>query len=111
MIVGASADAGQMTWTLVLVLAAGSYACKVLGFVVIGNRPLPTKVERCLALIPAALITALVVKDTFSTSQDLVVDARAAGIAVAAIAAWRRAPLAVVIVLGAAVTALVRLMG
>ncbi len=33
---------------------------------------------------------------------------RAAGVAVAVIAAWRRAPIVLVIVLGAAVTALVR---
>jgi branched-subunit amino acid transport protein len=64
--------------------------------------------ERCLALIPAAVVTALVMKDTFTTGQDLVLDARALGIAVASIAAWRKAPLIVVIVLGAAVTALVR---
>jgi branched-subunit amino acid transport protein len=61
-----------------------------------------------LALIPAAVVTALVMKDTFTTGQDLVLDARALGIAVASIAAWRKAPLIVVIVLGAAVTALVR---
>jgi branched-subunit amino acid transport protein len=61
-----------------------------------------------LALIPAAVVSALVMKDTFTTGQDLVLDARALGIAVAGIAAWRKAPLIVVIVLGAAVTALVR---
>jgi hypothetical protein len=47
-------------------------------------------------------------KDTFTQGQELVLDARALGIAVAVIAAWRKAPLIVVIVLGAAVTALVR---
>ena len=59
-------------------------------------------------MIPAALLSALIVKDTFSIGQELVLDARAAGVAVAAIAAWRRAPIVLVIVLGAAVTALVR---
>jgi hypothetical protein len=49
-----------------------------------------------------------VVMNTFSTGNDLVVDARAAGVGVAAVAAWRRAPLVIVIVLGAVVTALVR---
>ncbi len=97
-----------MTWTLVLALAAGAYGFKVLGLVVLGGRTMPAPLERCLALIPAAVISALVVKDTFSTGQDLVLDARAAGVAVAAVAAWRRAPLIVVIVLGATVTALVR---
>jgi uncharacterized membrane protein len=55
------------------------------------------------------VITALVMKDTFSTGRDLVLDARAIGIAVAVVAAWRRVPLIAVIVLGAAATALVRL--
>lgn len=100
-----------MTWTLVLALAAGAYACKVVGLVVVGDRTLPAVVQRCLALIPAALISALVVKDTLSVGQELVVDARAAGVAAAVLASWRRAPLVVVIVVGAAVTALVRAAG
>ena len=69
---------------------------------------MPPIVERCLALIPAALLSALIVKDTFSVGQDLVLDARAAGVAVAVVATWRGAPIPVVIVLGAAVTAFVR---
>jgi branched-subunit amino acid transport protein len=97
-----------MTWSLVLLLAAGAYGFKVLGLVVLGGRQLPAPVDRCLALIPAALIAALIVKDTLSVGQDLVVDARLAGVSVAVVAAWRRAPLIVVIVLGAAVTAIVR---
>jgi branched-subunit amino acid transport protein len=97
-----------VTWGLVLVLAAGAYAFKVAGLVIVGSRRLPPTIERCLALVPAALISALVVMNTFSTGNELVLDARAAGVTAAAIAAWRRAPLIVVIVLGAAVTALVR---
>ena len=97
-----------MTWTLILLLAAGSYFFKVLGLVVIGDRPLPAVLERCLALIPAALIAALVFKDTFSVGQHLQIDARAAGVGAAAIAAWLRAPLILVIVIGAGVTAAVR---
>jgi len=97
-----------MTWTLVILLTLGAYAFKVTGLVFLGGRSLPPMFERCLALIPSAVVTALVMKDTFTTGQDLVLDARALGIAVAGIAAWRKAPLIVVIVLGAAVTALVR---
>lgn len=97
-----------MTWTLVVLLALGAYGFKVLGLVVLGGRTLPAPLDRCLALIPAALIAALVVKDTLSVGQELVIDARLAGVTVAVIAAWRRAPLIVVILLGAVVTALVR---
>jgi len=97
-----------VSWTLVIALGLGAYAFKVLGLVVIGARSLPPIVERCLALIPAALLSALIVKDTFSVGQDLVLDARAAGVAVAVVATWLRAPIPLVIVLGAAVTAVVR---
>jgi len=97
-----------MTWTLIILLAVGAYAFKVTGLIILGGRSLPPVFERCLGLIPAAIITALVMKDTFTVGQDLTLDARALGIAVAVIAAWKRAPLIVVIVLGAAATAIVR---
>jgi uncharacterized membrane protein len=97
-----------MTWGLVLALAAGSYGWKVLGVVILGRRHLAPPLERCLALVPAALLSALIVRDTLSTGQAFALDARAVGVAVAAVAAWRRAPLVLVMVLGAVVTALVR---
>jgi branched-subunit amino acid transport protein len=97
-----------VSWLLVLLLAGGAYACKVTGLVLVGSRRLPPVVTRCLALVPAALVSALVVKDTFSTGTDLVVDARAAGVGAAAVAAWSRAPLIVVIIVGAVVTMVVR---
>jgi branched-subunit amino acid transport protein len=97
-----------VTWGFVVALAAGAYALKVVGMVVLGGRTLPAPLLRCLGLIPAAMISALVVKDTLSTGTDLVLDARAAGVAAAVAAAWLRAPLVVVIVLGAGVTAAVR---
>ena len=97
-----------MTWALVLALAAGAYAFKVLGLIVIGRRSLPPPLERCLALIPAAVIAAIVAKDTFSVGQHLQIDARLAGVGVAIVAAWRKMPVIVVIVAGAATTALVR---
>lgn len=97
-----------MSWTLVVVLSVTAYAFKVLGLVVIGDRTLPPALDRCLALIPAALVAAIIVKDTFSVGQHLQLDSRAVGVGVAVLAAWRRAPLIVVIVLGAGATALLR---
>ena len=97
-----------MTWTFVFALAATAYAFKVLGLVLIGDRTLPPVLDRCVGLIPAALIAALIVKDTFSVGQHLQVDARVAGIVAAVIAAWRKVPLIAVIVIGAAVTAALR---
>jgi branched-subunit amino acid transport protein len=97
-----------MSWTFVFALAATAYGFKVLGLVLVGDRTLPPLLDRCLALIPAALIAAIVVKDTFSIGQHLQLDARAVGVGAAAIAAWRKAPLILVIVIGAVVTAAVR---
>jgi hypothetical protein len=50
----------------------------------------------------------LVAVQTLTTDDRWVVDARAAGVAAAIVAAWRRAPFPVVIALGAIVTAVVR---
>jgi len=97
-----------MTWGLILVLAAVAFGFKVLGLVIIGSRDLPAPLERCLGLVPAALLAALIAKDTLSTGHDLVLDERAAGIAVAVIAAWRKAPFVVVVILASATTALLR---
>lgn len=99
-----------MSWVTLLVLAAGAYACKAIGLVLLGGRRLPVWLTRVMALLPAALLPALVVVGTFAVGgrRALVLDARAAGVGVAAVAAWRKAPFPVVIVLGAVVTAVVR---
>jgi branched-subunit amino acid transport protein len=97
-----------MSWTFILVLAAGAYGLKVLGLVVVGSRRLPDPLLRCVALLPAALLAALIAVQTFSDGRSLVLDARAAGVGAAAVAAALRAPFAVIIVVGAAVTATLR---
>lgn len=100
-----------MSWTAIFVLAGGCYLLKVLGLVVLGGRELPAVVNRCVALLPAALLPALIAVQTLTTDDRWVLDARAAGVGAAIVAAWRRAPFPVIIVLGAAVTAAVRALG
>ncbi|CAN5453571.1 AzlD domain-containing protein [soil metagenome] len=100
-----------MSWTAILVLAAGAYVLKALGVFVLGGRELPERVARCVTLLPAALLPALIAVQTLTTEDRWVLDARAAGVAAAVVAAWRRAPFPVVILLGAAVTAGVRALG
>ncbi|MEN9286303.1 MAG: hypothetical protein RIS39_295 [Actinomycetota bacterium] len=95
-------------WWLIIGLSAASYGLKIAGFVFVGGRTMPPVLERCLALIPASLLAALVVKDTFTTAQDVVVDARAVGLLVALIAVWRKAPFIVVVLAAMAATAIVR---
>lgn len=97
-----------MSWAAILGLAAGCYLLKVLGTVILGGREMPAVVNRCVALLPAALLPALIAVQTLSTDDRWVVDARAAGVSSAVLAAWARAPFPVVIIVGAAVTAAVR---
>jgi hypothetical protein len=60
-------------------------------------------------LLAPSLLAALVVTQTFADGRRLVLDARAAGVAAAAVAIASRAPLLVVVVVAAVATALVRL--
>lgn len=97
-----------MSWWLVVSLAFTAYGFKALGVMVIGQRTMPPTVQRCLLLIPAAVLAGLITKDTFTSAQTITIDARAAGLAVAVLATWRRAPFIVVIVAGVGTTALLR---
>jgi branched-subunit amino acid transport protein len=95
-------------WWMIAALSVTAFGFKSLGFVALGGRRLPVVVERCLALIPAALLAALVVKDTVTIGQDVVLDERVVGVAVAAFATWRKMPFLVVIVAAMATTAAIR---
>jgi branched-subunit amino acid transport protein len=97
-----------VSWPAILVLAAGAYACKAAGVMLLGPRATSRLALRAVALLPASLLAALVVVQTFGADRRLVVDARAAGVAVAAVLAWRRAPFVAVVVAGATVTAVLR---
>jgi hypothetical protein len=67
------------------------------------------RVHRSAVLLPVALLAALVVVQAFSIGRSLHLDARAAGLAVAAVAGLVRAPCLVVVVLAAATAGLLRL--
>lgn len=95
-------------WTTIGVLAVVGAAIKATGPVLVGGRELPARAMGIIALLAPALLTALVLVDTFAADRVLVIDARAAGLAAAALAIALRAPLLVVVVLAAAVTAAAR---
>jgi branched-subunit amino acid transport protein len=93
-----------MSWAALLVLAAGGYALKAVGPVALGDRRLPPLLERLLALVAVPLLAALIVVQTLSDGDRVVLDARVPALAVAAVLVWRRAPF-IVCVLGAAAVA------
>jgi branched-subunit amino acid transport protein len=98
-----------VSWWVLIALAAGAYGFKALGLIVLGGRELPMPLTRVVALLPAALLAALIAVQTFTgPGRSLVIDARAAGVGAACVVAWRKGPFVAVILVAAAVTALVR---
>jgi len=95
-------------WAAVLVACGGCYILKLAGMSLPERVLADRRVRRIGALLPVALLSALVATQTFATGQDLTLDARAAGLAVAAAAVLLRAPFLVVVVGAAGATALVR---
>lgn len=95
-------------WGAVLVASAGCYLLKLAGMSLPERLLADEHVRRIGTLLPVALLSALIATQTFATGHDLTVDARAAGLAVAAIAVVARAPFLVVIVAACGATALVR---
>jgi branched-subunit amino acid transport protein len=95
-------------WIVVIVTAAGTLALKAAGPVVLGGRPLPDRLSGVVTLVGPALLAALVAIGTFAQGQRLVVDARVLGVAAAAVAIRLRAPVLLVVIIAAAVTASTR---
>lgn len=98
-----------MTTLAIVALTIGVWGQRLAGAFVIGplldRRPV---LARAASLIPAAVVMAVIVQLTVASGGSVVADARLAGMAVAAVLVWRRAPFLVVVVSAAAVTALLR---
>jgi branched-subunit amino acid transport protein len=94
-------------WTIAL-LAAGTFGLKAAGPVLLGGRRLPALLDRFVQILPASLLAALVLVQTVSVGHRVVLDARAAGVAAAALCLWRKQGFLVVVAVAMATTALVR---
>jgi branched-subunit amino acid transport protein len=100
-----------MTWPALLALAAGTYLMRLAGLLLRGRLRLPARVERYVDLGATALLVALVTTAALLDGSAFAGWARPAGVAVGALAAWRRAPFVLVVVLAAATTAGLRALG
>lgn len=103
------------TWATVLVACALAYGLKLAGYVIPPRLLAAPRVRRVTALLPVALLAALVGVQTFVASADqvgpLALDSRAAAVVVAVAALLLRAPFIVVVLLGAATAAGLRALG
>ena len=99
-----------MIWTGVLVASAACYGLKLAGLSLPQRWLQNTRVQRTVPLIPVALLAALIGTQTFATGQHLVLEVRAAALAIAVVAVVLRAPFLVVVAVAAATAALLRLL-
>jgi branched-subunit amino acid transport protein len=98
---------GTTLWLTVVVGSLGCYLLKLAGLSVPAGWVEQPWVARVVDFVPAALLAALVAVQAVTSANDLVLDGRLVGLAVAAIALTLRAPFIVVLVLAGAAGALV----
>jgi branched-subunit amino acid transport protein len=96
-------------WAAVLAVGTGTVLLKAVGPVLVSGRRLPARATELLELVAPAILAALVVTEVFASGRTLVLDARLAGAAAGLAAVLLRAPLWLVVIVGALATALVRL--
>ena len=97
----------MMLWVLVIATVVGCYLLKLVGYLVPARVLDHGPTRRAVELLPVALLAALVVVEAIANGRHYEFDGpRLAGLAVGAVAVWRKAPF-LVIVLAAAVTAAV----
>jgi branched-subunit amino acid transport protein len=98
-------------WLTILAVALANAAIKASGPVLVGGKELPPRTSAVVSLLAPALLAALVVTETFGEDGTLVLDEKALGVGVAAVALLLRAPVLVAVFLAAFTAALVRAFG
>ena len=100
-----------MTWIEVAVLAVGTFLIRLAGPLLRDRVDISEETEAFLKRGATVVLVALVATSSIIVDSAWAGWALPAGVAVGGLLAWRRAPLALVVVAGAATTALLRLVG
>ncbi|MFD4599123.1 AzlD domain-containing protein [Streptomyces sp. NPDC058464] len=99
------------TVVMILALAVGTYAFRLVGPALHGRVEIPARVQELASAGAVVLLVALLTTGALTEAGGFAGWARPAGVLVAGVLAWRRAPFAVVVLAAAAVTALLRATG
>jgi hypothetical protein len=94
-------------WWGVMGTSVAAFGLKYLGHSIPHRYLEHPKIQKTNLLIPITLLSALVAVQTFAEKSNLVLDHRAVGLAVAAVALKFRAPFPVVVILAAITSAVV----
>ena len=93
------------------IVAAGGYAAGVSGQLLRARIAFPPRAAKLLEAAAVIMLAALVATTALTEGHGFSGFARPAGVLVAGVLAWRKAPFLVVVLAAAAVTALLRLLG
>ncbi|MBC2907168.1 AzlD domain-containing protein [Streptomyces cupreus] len=99
------------TMAMILALAVGTYAFRLVGPVLHGRVELSPRVQELLSAGAIVLLVALLATGALTEGGDFAGWARPTGVLAGAVLAWRRAPFPVVVVGAAGVAAVLRAMG
>ncbi|MFI2763294.1 AzlD domain-containing protein [Streptomyces echinatus] len=99
------------TLAVILALAVGTYAFRLVGPVLHGRVTVPPRVQELASAGAVVLLVALLATGALTEAGGFAGWARPAGVLAGAALAWRRAPFAVVVLGAATTTALLRLAG
>lgn len=94
----------------VIIASLAVYSWKLLGYL-IPERFITDKFKDFAERVTVALLAAMVMIQGFTTQGEVVLDARLPALAVAALMLWLRAPYILVVIAGAAVAGILRLLG
>ncbi|MGA9101338.1 AzlD domain-containing protein [Aeromicrobium sp.] len=92
-------------WLLIILVAVLTAAIKAAGPVALGGRELPAWFSSIVTVMPAAVLTALVVTAALANGKELSVGPDTAGVAVAGLIAWRGGSVIMCVLAAAIVTA------
>jgi len=92
-------------WLLIALVAALTAVIKAVGPVALGGREMPPWFTSLVTVLPAAVLTALVVTVILADGKQLGVGPETAGVAAAGLVAWRGGSVILCVVVAAAVTA------
>ena len=101
-----------MTLTIpLLALIIGTYALRMVGPALRTRVTISPRIDKVMTTAVAVIFVALVATSTLLVGKDFAGFALPAGVAVAAVLAWRRAPFVVIVLAAAATTAGLRWVG
>ncbi|MCY0904116.1 AzlD domain-containing protein [Arthrobacter sp. H14-L1] len=98
-------------WPWILLAAALAFATKLLGYLVPAKVLANPRMSRVAGTLTIGLLAALTVLNTAVSGHQVLADARLGALVGAAVALYLKAPFLLVVLAGAAVAAVLRLLG